>query len=407
MIVVGVTNLELKLKMCALLGGAIVMILDGGKDFSNFGKVGNSAPRIGVNGRGQDDVGKLLNGFLSDGTSCGSFPLGVSNVLPPSGSLGPDGTSLDKVGSISMAPEVVVVPEATQLAVASVDGKSWSNLFGAKLKEKISSPLMDFFSNPSVGDYFVSVSDCIIDKGILSMEQSLVGKFLGPHTNIELVCNLIRNQWHLKGHVQVEALAKGFFSFSFTCDEDLLKVLVGGAWVIGKSTLVLKKWEAGFSSSSYSFDLASVWVHLPRLPLEFWDEKVFKGIVSTFGCLLSIDNLTASRHRLVYARLCVILDQATDLPSMIKINSMLGVWEQVVEFESIPFSCFHYKKVGHWVKDRPLKLMVPPEKASVPSQKDAKFWKEVGKCHVSEVEMSSIEPLEEVVFEGPPVGVSL
>lgn len=108
--------------------------------------------------------------------------------------------------------------------------------------------------------------------------------------------------------MEIAALAKVFFSFSFTCSEDLLKFLVGGPWLVGKSTLVLKKWEVGFSPSSCSFDFARVWVCFPGLPLEFWDEQVLKGIASTFGHLISIDNLTNSRRRLVYAQLFVILD---------------------------------------------------------------------------------------------------
>lgn len=88
---------------------------------------------------------------------------------------------------------------------------------------------------------------------------------------------------------------------------------------------------------------------------------------------------------------------------MIKINSKLGVWEQQVEFESIPFSCFHCKKVGHWVKKCMLKPLVPPKK-NIAAPKESKFWKEVGQRPDANldkifVELVEGESIKGVVFE--------
>lgn len=99
----------------------------------------------------------------------------------------------------------------------------------------------------------------------------------------------------------------------------------------------------------------------------------------------------------------MILDQVTNLPSLININSKLGVWEQVIDFESIHFACFHCKKVGHWEKKCPLKPKVPFQNVLDPSQKDsvpAKVWKEIGKCSDSRDVLSLVEPLVEEVSDG-------
>lgn len=63
--------------------------------------------------------------------------------------------------------------------------------------------------------------------------------------------------------------------------------------------------------------------------------------MSTFGYLLSINQMTASRKNLVYARFCINVEQSMDLPLVVKINFKFGVSEQVVEFENIPFACFY------------------------------------------------------------------
>ena len=41
------------------------------------------------------------------------------------------------------------------------------------------------------------------------------------------------------------------------------------------------------------------------------------------------------------------------MPEVISLKSELGVWQQNIEYESIPFAYFHCKKSGHWAKKCP------------------------------------------------------
>lgn len=59
----------------------------------------------------------------------------------------------------------------------------------------------------------------------------------------------------------------------------------------------------------------------------------------------------------MYTRICVNVKQFANLPKEIDLFSKLGRWVHKVEYESIPFSCFHCKKVGHWAKEFPSKPM--------------------------------------------------
>ncbi|XP_059068534.1 uncharacterized protein LOC131859039 [Cryptomeria japonica] len=43
------------------------------------------------------------------------------------------------------------------------------------------------------------------------------------------------------------------------------------------------------------------------------------------------------------------------MPEQTDLVSKLGTWKQHIEYESIPFACFHYKKAGHWAKSCPIK----------------------------------------------------
>ncbi|XP_059075175.1 uncharacterized protein LOC131875158 [Cryptomeria japonica] len=96
-----------------------------------------------------------------------------------------------------------------------------------------------------------------------------------------------------------------------------------------------------------------MWVKLHGLPMEFWEEDVFARIANTFGELIAIDQITTSRRRLIYARICVGVGPDTNMPEEIEIESKLGKWKQNIIFETIPFAFFHCKKVGHWAKKCP------------------------------------------------------
>ncbi len=81
--------------------------------------------------------------------------------------------------------------------------------------------------------------------------------------------------------------------------------------------------------------------------MEYWHEDVFDGIARSFGELLSIDLVTAAKKRLTYARICVGVTEGQDMPQVIEFQSRLGSRIQMIDYESVPFACFHCKKVDH------------------------------------------------------------
>lgn len=179
------------------------------------------------------------------------------------------------------------------------------------------------------------------------MASTLVGIFLGPRPNIDDVRSFIRKKWALKGKVTVLAMAKGFMSFEFSCLEDLSSILCEGQWGIGRSTLVLQKWSSNMNLNDSFLMQAPVWVRLPEFPLEFWNEDVFVGLASTFGELLSTDPITASKRHLKFSRICIGVREGIDMPAFMAFHSKLGVHNQKLVYETIPFTYFLCLKADH------------------------------------------------------------
>lgn len=145
----------------------------------------------------------------------------------------------------------------------------WVSLFGVKPNGKSSFPPVTVSSNTSNASVSITIPDPIVDHNISIMALSLVGKFMGPRPNIETIKEFVRKKWGLKGQVEVVALPKGFFSFSFSCEEDIVAIRCGRPWVIDKSLLALKKWTPNGTDFGSFYEVVPIWVRLPRLPMEF------------------------------------------------------------------------------------------------------------------------------------------
>ncbi|XP_057867264.1 uncharacterized protein LOC131074629 [Cryptomeria japonica] len=163
------------------------------------------------------------------------------------------------------------------------------------------------------------------------MAMTLARKILGPRPNIDIVRELSKHKWALKGQVEITAMSKMALSLTFSCKEDMSRVLCDGPWLIDKSMLALQKWSPKMDLNESFFVQAPVWVRLLGLPLEFWVEDVFKGIAISFGELLSMDPIAMARRRLTFAMIYVGVMQGTDMPLSIEINSRLKKMEPTFE----------------------------------------------------------------------------
>jgi hypothetical protein len=70
---------------------------------------------------------------------------------------------------------------------------------------------------------------------------------------------------------EVLFLTKGWFGFIFKSSDDLTQLL-GKRWVIGGNNLMLKRWRVTFDPTTEYFQFLHLWVLLPGLPLQLWNE---------------------------------------------------------------------------------------------------------------------------------------
>ena len=184
----------------------------------------------------------------------------------------------------------------------------------------------------------IALPDSVMDNVTSGLKLCVVGRFVAFRPSIEAVRKWVINRWKVKGNICVSAMPSGLFCFRFTAEEDLQMVL-SGIWYFGKHCLALTRWHPGFDASLELNKLAPVWVRLPGLPLEFWDEVILRWVGNSFGHFVTTDKVTMQKSRLDYARFCVNVALNRTLPSIVTLKTKWGERVQPIEYENAGLFC--------------------------------------------------------------------
>ncbi|CAI0394249.1 unnamed protein product [Linum tenue] len=140
------------------------------------------------------------------------------------------------------------------------------------------------------------------------------------------------------------------FLVTFGNDQDYLRALTGGPWVILDHYLVVHQWSPAFRTSDKPHRRVVAWVQLPELPVHFYHREVLFALGNLIGRTVKLDYHTEKLERGKFARLAIELDMTKPLPTRIRLD---GFWQQVL-YENIPQICFQCGRIGHLEDNCPL-----------------------------------------------------
>lgn len=127
-------------------------------------------------------------------------------------------------------------------------------------------------------------------------------------------------------------------------------MVLSRSWTYGKHYLSICRWKLGFDPTVDLNKKVSMWVRTLGLPLEFWDEKIFRWIGSTFGHYVATNNVTKDKSRLVYTCFFVNVVKKT-LPNFITLQSNMVKWTQVLVYENATIYFQKCSKSRHIILD--------------------------------------------------------
>jgi hypothetical protein len=84
-------------------------------------------------------------------------------------------------------------------------------------------------------------------------------------------------------------LQQGWLGFIFRKPEDTVLILER-FWAFDEGSLMLKRWRLGFNPSTEFFSHRHIWVLLPGLPLQLWNQQALELIGASIGRFLRVDS---------------------------------------------------------------------------------------------------------------------
>lgn len=92
---------------------------------------------------------------------------------------------------------------------------------------------------------------------------------------------------------------------------------------------------------------ARIWIRLPGLPMEYWNEECLFNLAPLLGRPLKIDHSTLKFERCRYVRLCVQINITLPHKQGIWIGESKSDIFQVIAYENLPPHCYHCGRLGH------------------------------------------------------------
>lgn len=189
----------------------------------------------------------------------------------------------------------------------------------------------------------IQVTDDDLKEWCEAWSLTLVVNVLGKKINFRILENKIRRDWARKGKVTITDMPRGFYVVQFSEVEDYRHALFEGPWMVADHYILVQRWRPNFLRSAKMESKVAVWVRVPELPLELYNDKFFKRLGAALGVLLKVDRLTSIHSRGQFTRICVEIDLAKPLDPQVEVRGEIIN----LEYTGLHSVCFNCGVYGH------------------------------------------------------------
>ncbi|XP_057451901.1 uncharacterized protein LOC130743687 [Lotus japonicus] len=178
-------------------------------------------------------------------------------------------------------------------------------------------------------------------------QDCLVVKLLGKHIGYKVLGDRLRSLWKPAGGIEVRDILHGYFLVQFDLKEDREHAMVGAPWMIYHHYLAVKPWTPDVVAANSEISTTAVWIRIPGLGFQFYDEIILLTLASAVGTPIRVDMNTVDMQRRKYARICVEID--LNKPVLGRVG-LRGVWYNI-EYEGLHLLCSHCGCYGHLARN--------------------------------------------------------
>lgn len=156
----------------------------------------------------------------------------------------------------------------------------------------------------------IHVTDEELENWSKPWRHTLVINVLGKKVSFRALVFKLNRDWAMVGTIKIIDMPRGFYAVQFNAKQDYTNALCGGPWMIADHYILVQRWRRNFLKSATSEHKVVVWVRIPELPLELYNEEFLTRLGAGLGGLLKIDGLTSFQCRGQFARICIEMDLA-------------------------------------------------------------------------------------------------
>lgn len=165
----------------------------------------------------------------------------------------------------------------------------------------------------------------------------------------------------------------GFFLFKFSLEDDC-ELILQNSWTIRGQPLILQQWHLGMCLACEMFKSFPIWIHFPKLPIQYFGEDTLSIITNMLGAPLFINKATTSRSQFSFARVYVKIDSNYSFPSVLTLmKEDVSSFNQKVEYEWKPAICATCHFFDHVASTCPCHIEWQPTASTIvePQQQDS------------------------------------
>ncbi|CAA0818218.1 Unknown protein, partial [Striga hermonthica] len=189
----------------------------------------------------------------------------------------------------------------------------------------------------------IKIAQRFIEQINKKWQNAVVLKPFDESLSMASLYNRLTKMWPFMAGCNMMDLESGFYLVHFQNNDDTVRVLTGGPYVVGNSYMHVQPWTLDFDATKEELSTTVAWIRLPGMPAHLYHKKIFRNIGRIFGKVVKIDQQTAALTRGKYARLAVTVDLTKPLCVSFAIN---GKTQRVV-YENLPVICFQCGRIGH------------------------------------------------------------
>ncbi|KAJ8441405.1 hypothetical protein Cgig2_002364 [Carnegiea gigantea] len=155
--------------------------------------------------------------------------------------------------------------------------------------------------------------------------RSLIMKLFEKDTGfIQLKCALA-TKWSLKGDFTLIDLGHDYYIARFSNKGDYDYVLTQGPWLVRDNYLTIHKWVPNFVPDEEPIRHLTVWIRIPHLNMEYFNERFLSLVGEKVGKVLKVDNTAAYVERGKFTRMGVEVDLSKTLLLKFHLHGWYGI----------------------------------------------------------------------------------